>query len=118
MKTNIRHIVFLVIPDATLLDITGPYEVFSQAVLHTESAKSKSRFSYVLHTVSSRDDKLVKTASGFSVYCDDTISSVDYEIDTLFVPGVPNSFSFELDKNAIGESSPDMFCLHRHILFS
>lgn len=29
MEKRYKHIAFLVIPNATLLDITGPYEAFS-----------------------------------------------------------------------------------------
>lgn len=86
---NIRHIVFLAIPKATLLDITGPYEVFAQSIecLHNKGLRP----SYILHIVSSEDTKTVKTALGFTIECESTTEDIDYTIDTLFIPGVSNS---------------------------
>jgi len=98
---NIKHIVFLAIPQATLLDITGPYEVFAQALecLHNKGLKS----SYMLHIVSSEDSKIVSTASGFTIQCENIIDNINYKIDTLFIPGVPNSIvaQYSLNKKAL-----------------
>ena len=90
MNNQYKHIAFLVIPDATLLDITGPYEVFAQAVECQKSDK-KASDSYILHTISASDNRQVKTASGLKIDCEDSISTYNFEIDTLFIPGVPNS---------------------------
>lgn len=98
---NTRHIVFLAIPGATLLDITGPYEVFTQAIeLNMEEDKKPP---YILHIISSERSKTIRTASGFTIQCESTIMNINYKIDTLFVPGVPNSIQTEyrLNKNAL-----------------
>jgi len=85
-----RHIAFLIIPEATLLDITGPYEVFSQA-----KELSQQNVNYKLHTLSIGYNKNVRTSSGLTILCESSMQSKDYVIDTLFIPGVPNSI---LDK--------------------
>lgn len=96
-----KHIVFLVIPDSTLLDITGPYEVFAQASSCIRNSKERFPFEYKLHTLSVTDERLVKTASGFSICCDKTLDSFCEKIDTLIVPGFPNDMYVELDNNVL-----------------
>jgi len=83
---NIKHIAFLVMPDVTLLDITGPLEVFTQAC----SYQQKISCTYKLHTISVQHSKYIRSASGLVLCCDENIPNIDYEIDTLFVPGIPN----------------------------
>jgi len=91
MKTEIKHIAFLVIPEATLLDITGPFEVFAQTMDCLRPGQKNTPVSYVLETLSSTRNKSVKTASGLTITCDSSIYTYSNEIDTLFIPGVPNS---------------------------
>lgn len=86
-----KNIAFLVMPDVTLLDVTGPYEVFTQAIEHQKSTDKDDDTIYRLHTISTENSKLIESASGFKIYCDELLRSVDYEIDTLFIPGIPNS---------------------------
>lgn len=103
MMKKVRHIAFLVIPDATLLDITGPYEVFTQAMEQILSEKKKTDFVYELHTISIDKHKNINTASGITIQCPESIKSLDYEIDTLFIPGVPNSLikQYKFPENAL-----------------
>lgn len=91
MNDNIKHIVFLVIPDATLLDITGPYEVFSQTLEYIRVNRIKTEFTYKLHSLSIDKRINIRTASGMIIECPENIKSFNYSIDTLIVPGVPNS---------------------------
>lgn len=92
-----KHIAFLVIPDSTLLDITGPYEVFSQAI---ECLQKKDKAgTYVLHTLSAGRSKTVRTASGMTIQCDNNFDAAGLEIDTLFVPGMPNSMQDHYNLN-------------------
>ncbi|WP_029902242.1 GlxA family transcriptional regulator [Prevotella sp. 10(H)] len=99
--TENKHIAFLVIPDATLLDITGPYEVFTQAneCLHKRDLSD----AYILHTLSAGKSKAVRTASGMTLQCEDYYNKTDYEIDTFFIPGMPNSMQhrYSLDKKVL-----------------
>lgn len=98
-----KHIAFLIIPDATLLDITGPYEVFSQTMEYLAHREKKTAVRYVLHNVSANHHKNISTASGMVIHCQETIYEVPYVIDTLFVPGVPNSYqaNYKLNKQAL-----------------
>lgn len=91
MSTKIRHIVFLVIPDATLLDITGTYEVFSQAMEYIQENGVKTDFLYKLHSLSVNKEEDIRTSSGMIIRCSENISTFDCPIDTLIIPGVPNS---------------------------
>ncbi|MDU1892248.1 MAG: GlxA family transcriptional regulator [Dysgonomonas sp.] len=98
---NTKHITFLIPKDATLLDITGPYEVFSQAIECINSRGKKPP--YILHTVSAERSKAVRTASGMVIECDSLTKDIDYEIDTLFIPGVPNSIQadYKMDRKVL-----------------
>lgn len=103
MVMNKINIAFLVFPDITLLDLTGPYEVFTQAIECLSSQGKKFDSTYELHTISAKRNKQVRTSSGLTVKCDDDISTYNYEIDTLFIPGVPNSkqVKYQLDKKVL-----------------
>lgn len=96
MKKAHKHIAFLVIPNATLLDITGPYEAFSLAAQCLQSG-GKEDISYILHTLSLDRNKIVKTSSGLCLQCEGSIKSLDYPIDTLFIPGIPESLEDMVD---------------------
>lgn len=91
MEPEIKHIAFLVIPEATLLDISGPYEVFSQALELLLKDNGKKGLIYRLHNFSINKRKNVHTASGLIIQCRESIRTIEYPIDTLFIPGVPNS---------------------------
>jgi transcriptional regulator GlxA family with amidase domain len=91
MNNKIKHIAFLIIPNATLLDIAGPYEVFTQALEYIQVNKEKTGFTYQLHCLAMGKTRSVRTASGVTIQCQENIMSMDYQIDTLFIPGVPNS---------------------------
>lgn len=91
MPSKIKHICFLVVPNATLLDITGPFEVFSQTLEYLYVKEKNVPFSYQLHVLSINKKKNIHTASGMILHCSENIHTVDYLIDTLFIPGVPNS---------------------------
>lgn len=91
MPSKIKHICFLAIPNVTLLDITGPYEVFSQALEYLHVKENNTTFTYQLHTLSITKKKNIPTASGMTLHCTENIHTIDYPIDTLFIPGIPNS---------------------------
>lgn len=91
MDKTVKHIVFLVVPDATLLDITGPFEVFSQVSEYTKVHKMNTTVEYQLHLLSINKKIYIQTASGMVIKCTENIQTFDYPIDTLIIPGVPNS---------------------------
>jgi len=103
LRKKIEHIVFLVIPEATLLDITGAYEVFSQAIEYIQDNQQTISFSYKLHNLSISNKKNIRTSSGLIIHCPENIKSIDYPIDTLIIPGFPNSIveQYKLPKNVL-----------------
>ncbi|NDV68954.1 GlxA family transcriptional regulator [Dysgonomonas sp. 25] len=103
MNKEVKHIAFLIIPQATLLDITGPYEVFAQAIEYIQRNKVKTDFSYELHCLSIDKKKNIRTASGLTIECQESIKTFDYPIDTLIIPGVSNSMieQYKLPKNVL-----------------
>lgn len=103
MTENIRHVVFLTIPEATLLDITGPYEVFSQANEYIRVNNIDCELEYRLHTLSISKSKNINTVSGFVIHCEENIHTFDQPIDTLIIPGVPNSrvHDYKLPKHVL-----------------
>lgn len=101
MKSECRHIAFLVVPNATLLDVTGPYEVFAQAIECMKNRGGKAVTPYVLHTLSTTDDLAVKTASGLRIMCDQRMDQFDIKADTLFVSGVSNSLKDKVNEHVL-----------------
>lgn len=99
MENRYKHIAFLVIPNATLLDITGPYETFSLAAECLQSCGKNT--TYVLHTLSLDRNKIVKTSSGLCLQCESSIKSLEYPIDTLFIPGIPESLEDMVDSKTL-----------------
>lgn len=99
MENLYKHIAFLIMPNATLLDITGPYEAFSLAIQCLKSYGKDA--SYVLHTLSLDRNKIVKTSSGLCLLCEGSIKSLDYPIDTLFIPGIPESLEDMVDSKIL-----------------
>ncbi|MDR2953941.1 MAG: GlxA family transcriptional regulator [Prevotella sp.] len=91
MNKKVKHIVFLVISEATLLDITGPCEVFSQAMEYMKTNNTKTDLIYSLHYLSTDKKKNIHTASGMVIHCSENIHTFSYPIDTLIIPGVSNS---------------------------
>ena len=100
MQKTIKHIAFLVIPNATLLDITGPYEAFSLAAQCLQS-HGKSDTTYVLHTLSFDKNRIVRTSAGLCLQCESSIKSPDYPIDTLFIPGIPENMEDMVDSKTL-----------------
>ena len=91
MEKRYTHIAFLVVPNATLLDITGPYEAFSLATQCLQSHTGKPNTTYMLHTLSIDKNRIVRTSSGLCLQCEGSIKSLNYPVDTLFIPGIPES---------------------------
>ena len=76
-----RNVVFLVAPPFELLDLTGPYSVFSEA-----NAAIK-RSEYALHVVSTTRDHSLASTAGLSVIPKHFYQEFRRPIDTLLVIG-------------------------------
>ena len=76
-----RNIVFLVAPPFELLDLTGPYSVFSEA----NAASGRSE--YVPQIVSTNREQSLKSTAGLSVTSQHYYQDFTKSIDTLLVIG-------------------------------
>ena len=76
-----RNIVFLVAPPFELLDLTGPYSVFSEA----NAASGRSE--YVPQIVSTTREQSLKSTAGLSVTSQHYYQDFRKSIDTLLVVG-------------------------------
>jgi transcriptional regulator GlxA family with amidase domain len=99
MKTqnNVRHIVILVHPYSTLLNISAPVEVFQTAMDHLSKADGPVDFVYQLHVVSSQRGKRIEMKPGIAIICEDSYKAITYPIDTLIVAGAPRQNGFRKD---------------------
>ena len=87
-QSTIRHIVFLVPPNTTLLTTVGPLEVFSKAIDLIDSGRGNKNFRYQAHVVSMDKGKQINTSSGLPILSEGTYIEIDYPIDTLLVTGL------------------------------
>jgi transcriptional regulator GlxA family with amidase domain len=85
-----KHIVILVPPMTSILDVAGPLEVFSKTVDYINEYLPSLEESYTIHVLSIDSATLVNTSSGLPILCEGGIGSLDYEIDTLLLAGKGN----------------------------
>ncbi|MEM7067701.1 MAG: GlxA family transcriptional regulator [Pseudomonadota bacterium] len=95
------NVVFLAYPELKLLDLTGPLQVFSDAVLDTETETPAYQV-----TVVSVNGGLVKTDTSIPI----TSTSLaqfdgDFEVDTLIVPGGRGSIAASKDQQLLEAAS-------------
>lgn len=84
---NIKHIVILVSPHSTVLDMSGPMDVFQKAIEHFDKAGTQPPFTYKIHTVSLGKSKKVRMSSGITILTEGTYKDITYPVDTLIVAG-------------------------------
>lgn len=87
-QLNIRHIVFLVPPNSTLLTTVGPLEVFAKAIDQFDIVKNGADFQYQTHVVSMEQGKQISTLTGLPILSEGSYTEIDYPIDTLMVTGL------------------------------
>ncbi|WP_171032617.1 GlxA family transcriptional regulator [Chryseobacterium indologenes] len=78
-----RNIVLLVLPQAQLLDIAGPCDVFTSATRFLGNDQA----GYNVFMVSGTSEKILFSSSGMPLHCSHTIYDIDFPIDTLLVGG-------------------------------
>ena len=98
---NTKHIIIIAPPNTSILDIAGPLEVFSKATDYINTYVSKTAEAYTLHVISTQSSKIVKTASGLPIICEGNIKSINYEVDTVLVSGIPNAPENMVDKETL-----------------
>lgn len=82
-----RRVALLVYPELVLLDLVGPYEVFSLANRISRKLRPADVDPYILETLSSNSDSLVRASSGICLRPDRHWADCDSSIDTLLIPG-------------------------------
>ena len=87
-KLTIRHIVFLVPPNITLLTTVGPLEVFTKAIEQLGSVRGNEDFMYQTHVVSMDKERQIETSSGLRILSEGSYTEIDYPIDTILVTGL------------------------------
>ena len=95
-SSETHHVVFLTFPQVMLLDLVGPWEVFSLA---NRLADSKS-VRYKLTLVGADEASQIRSVSGISVVRQRSVSRVRGRIDTLVVPATSHVWA---------EDPPDAF---------
>ncbi|MEH6305971.1 GlxA family transcriptional regulator [Olivibacter sp. CPCC 100613] len=82
-----KHIVIIVPPMTSILDVAGPLEVFTKAADYVRKQKSITKKAYVTHVLSTGSSNIVNTSAGLPIVCEGGIDSIHYEIDTVLVAG-------------------------------
>lgn len=97
-QTGMKNIVLLALPEVQLLDIAGPWDVFTSA---NRFLSDKQDFGYHVYLVSGTSEKVIYSGSGMPLSCSHTIYNIDFPIDTLLVAGTALS--------VLDEISPDIY---------
>lgn len=82
----IRPIGIVAFPGAEVLDITGPYEVFSFANIGIQNQGITQEISYPI-TIFADQPGPVATLSGLQIVADKSFNQIDETYDTLLIPG-------------------------------
>lgn len=98
-RTETRHIVIVATPHSTLLDVAGPLDVFTKAIENYDKVNNQVDFLYQIHVVSATKNKLVSMSSGISITCEGFYKSINYNIDTLIIAGLPKIPDYKMDKD-------------------
>jgi transcriptional regulator GlxA family with amidase domain len=88
---TIKHIVLIAPPYTSVLDVAGPAEVFAKAAGYLDNYVQNEPGSYKLHVISTDSSDIVPTSSSLPIVCEGNPDSIDYEVDTILVSGIPNA---------------------------
>ncbi|MCD8261659.1 MAG: hypothetical protein LUD15_09375 [Bacteroides sp.] len=97
-KKEVRHIVLLVLPYSTLLDVCGPLDVFQKAIDYMDEAVPEPDFTYQTHIVSTHKNKRIDLKAGISIISKGYYKEIDYPIDTLIIGGNSHKEEYKLKK--------------------
>jgi len=90
-----RLVVIVAPPEVTLLDVTGPWEVFCRAAIYVPGA-------YRVVVASTGDRLQVRTKFGLDLTCHCSLSEVDPSADTILVAGSEEGVSGRADPQFLG----------------
>ena len=96
-----KHIVIIAPPNTSILDVAGPLEVFSKATDYMNMHIENRTETYTLHVISTQPSKIVTTSSGLPIVCEGSIKSINYEVDTVLVSGIPNAPENMVDQETL-----------------
>lgn len=82
-----KHIVILVPPDTSILDVAGPLEVFSKTSDFLNGLDGNSVRYYSTHLISMDDNLILPSSSGMPIVCESTLKDINYPIDIVLVAG-------------------------------
>lgn len=82
-----KHIVIIVPPMTSILDVAGPLEVFSKTADYIRDHLPSIKQSYTIHVLSIDSATTVRTSSGLPILCEGSIESIDYPVDTVLFAG-------------------------------
>ena len=85
-RIRTRRIVMVAFPDAQIIDITGPLEVFGRAARLLSDERGWRVPAYTIEIAATKAGAL-KTSSGIRLIADRSITNVRGPIDTLLVAG-------------------------------
>ncbi|WP_313001635.1 GlxA family transcriptional regulator [Chryseobacterium gleum] len=86
IKTT-KHIVILVPPMTSILDVAGPMEVFSKTSDYLDDQIHNEYRYYTIHLVSMNDSLTLPTTSGMPIICEGNLTSINYPIDSILIAG-------------------------------
>jgi transcriptional regulator GlxA family with amidase domain len=92
--TGMKNIVLLALPQVQLLDIAGPWDVFTAANRFLNI--DQEDIGYHVYLVSGTSEKVIYSGSGMPLSCSHTIYDVDFPVDTLLVAGTTLSVLEEI----------------------
>ncbi|GAA4792082.1 GlxA family transcriptional regulator [Olivibacter ginsenosidimutans] len=82
-----KHIVLVVPPMTSILDVAGPLEVFTKTTDYLNDHIASLKPAYTTHVLSVDSSPIVHTSAGLPIVCEGDINSINYEVDTLLFAG-------------------------------
>jgi transcriptional regulator GlxA family with amidase domain len=84
---KIKHVVIIVPPMASLLNVAGPLEVFTRTMSYIKDNVPEANGTYATHILSVDSSNVVNTSAGLPIICEGGIESINYEVDTVLIAG-------------------------------
>jgi transcriptional regulator GlxA family with amidase domain len=86
-STRTRRIVIIAAPGTQILDVVGPFQVFTRAAELVLKQQPKSSAVYSVELITSSPDALLVTNCGLQIVAHNSFQRVRGEIDTLLIAG-------------------------------
>jgi len=97
LQSNLKHIVVLVHPGSTLLNISAPVEIFRKAMKYKDRIGVEIPLQYQVHIVAAHKNRKIETEAGIPIICEASYRKITYPIDTLIVAGSPREKEYDKD---------------------